>query len=84
MVKIELLLCSRSVNVPTLTYKMKLASILSISCNIQHLTQQQRQGKLQWKMLRKRTVCGFQWADMVIGKSGLLHDVIKRMMARTA
>jgi len=52
-VKRQIRLCSRWLNVPTLTYKTQLASILSISCNIEHLAQQQSQCKLQWSILRK-------------------------------
>jgi len=54
-VKREMLLCSRWVNVPTLTWKTPLASRLSISRNIQHLAQQQSQCKLQWSILWRRT-----------------------------
>jgi len=38
-----------------LDIKMQLASILSISCNIQHLTQQYSQCKLQRSMIHTRT-----------------------------
>ena len=82
--KCGFLLCSRWVNIPTLTWKTKLASILSISCNIWHLTQQQSQGKLQGLMLWKRTFRHFWWANIVNRQSTPHNDVIKRMKARAA
>jgi hypothetical protein len=52
-VKEQILLCLRWVNVLNLTYKTQLASILSITCNIQHLTQPQSPCKRQWSMIGK-------------------------------
>jgi hypothetical protein len=75
----EILLCSRWGNVPTLTYEGQLPSILSISCNIQHLVQQQSQWKLNWSGLRKRTFHHFRRANMANQQSGLPNDVNKRM-----
>jgi len=83
-VKREILLCSRCVNIPTLTYKTQLASILSITCNIQHLAQQQSQRKRQWSMLRKRTFRHSGRANMPNQQSSPLNDVIKWMKARAA
>jgi len=78
-----ILLCSRWVNVPTLTWKTQLASIVSISCNIQHFAQQQSQCKLQWSMLRNRSFRHIQQANMANRHSGQPNDMIKRMKART-
>jgi len=63
---------------------MQLGSILSISCNIQHLTQQQSQGKLQWSMLQKRSFRNVQQANVANRQSGSHHDVIKRIKASAA
>ena len=49
----EILHCSSRWSVPTSKQKMQLASMWSISCNIQHLTHQQSQLKIQWSMLQK-------------------------------
>jgi len=76
------LLCSSWVNVPTLTYKTQLASILFISCNIQHLAQQYCQHKLQWSMLGKRTFRQFQWANMANRPSGPHDNIMKQIQAR--
>jgi hypothetical protein len=42
------MLCSSSSNVPTLISKTQLASMWSISSNIQHLAQLQSLLKIQW------------------------------------
>jgi len=68
-VKREVLPCSRWVNILTLTWKTQLASVLSISSNIQNLAQQQSQGKLQWSMLRTRSFHHLLWADTAINKA---------------
>jgi len=83
-VKREILLCSRWVNIPTLTWKTQLASILSMFGNIQHLAQQQSQCKPQWSMLRKKTYHHFRQAIMANRHSCPPNDVIKRMKARAA
>jgi len=83
-VKRQILLCSRWLNIATLTYKTQLASILSISCNIQHLAQQQSQCKLQWSMLRKRTFDHFQLANMANKHSGPHNNIIKWTKATAA
>jgi len=83
-VKTQILLCTSWSNVPTLRYKMHLASILSISCNIQHLAQQQSQHKLLWPILRKRTFRYFRWVKTP-NRPRVWHDVvITRMKVRTA
>jgi len=51
---------------------------------MQHLTQQQSQGKLQWSMLRKRTFRHFQRANMANQQSAPHNDIIKQMKARAA
>jgi len=63
---------------------MLLASISSISCNIQHLAQQQSQHKLQWSIIRKRTFPHIQQAYTANRRSVPHHNVIKRRMARVA
>ena len=80
-VKRQILLCSRWLTVPTLTQNMQLASSLSISCNIEHLTQQQSRHKVQRWILRKRTFQHFQRENMANLQSGPHNDVIKRMKA---
>jgi len=81
-VKREVLLCSRWVNVLTLTYKTQLAFILSICCNIQHLTQQRSQSKLQWSKLPHNTFRHIWRADTANWQCGLPNNVIKRKKAR--
>jgi len=80
----EVLLCSRWVNVLTLTYKTQLASILSISGNMQHLAQQQSEYLLQWSMLQEKTFRHFRRADTANRQRGLPNDVIEQMKARAA
>jgi len=80
----QMLLFSRWINVPTLTYKMQLASILSISCNIQHIGKQQSHRKLQWSTLWKTTFRHFQQANMANPQPSPHNNVIKRRMARVA
>jgi len=76
--------CSRWFNIPTLTYKTQLASILSICCNIQHPAQQQSQHKLQWSMLQRRTFHHFRLANTATWKCVLHDDIINQMRARAA
>jgi len=63
---------------------MQLASILSISCNTQHLAYLQSQHKLQWSMLWKRTFGNFRRAHRANRQSCPHDDVIMRMKARVA
>jgi len=81
-VRREILLCSRWVNVPTLTQKTLLASILSITCNIQHVAQQQSPRKLQWWMLWRRTFRHSRQAGTVNRQSDQPNHVIMQMKAR--
>jgi len=74
--------CSRWVNVLTLTQKTQLTSILSITCNIQHLAQQYSPPNLQCSILQNRTFSDFQWADTANRKSKQPNDIITWMMAR--
>jgi len=61
-----------------------LASMWSISCNIQHLAQQQGQHKIQLSMLQKRTFCHIQRANTANQPSNPHDDAIKQMTANTA
>jgi len=81
-VRMQSLLCWSWVNIPTLTYKTQLASILSISCDIQHLAQQHCQHKLQWAMLWKSTYRHFRWANMANRPSSSPNNVINRIKER--
>jgi len=63
---------------------MQLASILSMSCNIQHLAQQQWQRKIKWSMLRKRYFLHFRRAEKVNRQCGLLNHIIKWITERVA
>jgi len=83
-VKRQILHCSSWVNIPTLTQKTQLASILSIYCNIQHLAQPQSHHKLQWSMLRKRAFHHSRQANTANRHSGSQDDIIKPIMARAA
>jgi len=56
----------------------------SISCNIQHLAQQQGQNKIQWSMLRKRTFHHFRQANMANQQSIPPDDVFRQIMATVA
>ena len=80
----QILLCSRWLNVPTLTWKTQLASILSISCNVQYLAQQHSQNRLQWSMLQHRTFRRFRRANTVSWEGGPHDNVIKQMKAEVA
>ena len=82
--KTLILLCSNWWNLPTLTQKTQLASMWSISCNIQHLAQQQGQHKIQWSMLRKRTFHHIRWANMANQRRNPHDDVTKWIQARVA
>jgi len=83
-VKRQILLGSRWLNIPTLTWKTHLASILSILCNMQHLARQQSQRKRQWSMLEERIFRHFKLANMANRQSCPPNDVIKRMKASEA
>jgi len=63
---------------------MQLASILSMSCNIQHLAQQQWQREIKWSMLRKRYFLHFRRAGKVNRQRGLLNHIIKWITERVA
>jgi len=63
---------------------MQLASILSISCNIQHLAQRPSQHKLQWSNLRKRTFHHLQLASSANQAIDPHDNIIKQMKARAA
>jgi len=80
-VQMRILLCSWLPNLPTLTYNTQLASMWSISCNIQHLTHQQGLHKIQLLMLWKRMFHQFQWALSANYPSNSHQDIIKRMKA---
>ena len=60
----------------------QLASMRSISCNIQHLAQQQGQHTIQWSMLGKRTFHDFRQADMANQWWNPHEDVIKWIKVR--
>jgi len=78
----QILLYSSRSSIPTLTWKMQLASMWSISCNIQHLTHQHCQYKIHWSMLRKRTFCHYRLTNMGNQRSAPHNNIIKQMMAR--
>jgi len=80
----QIVLCSSWSNVRTLTLMTELASMWSISCNIQHLTQQQGQHKTQWSMLRKGTFRHLCWANTANQKISPHVDIIKWMKATAA
>jgi len=84
MVKTQILFCSSSSNIPTLTYKMQFASMWSISCNIWHLAHQQSRHMIQWSMLRKWTFPHSRLAHMANRHFDPHDDIIKRMRARAA
>jgi hypothetical protein len=69
---------------PTLTEKMQLASILSITCNIQHLAQQQSQCKLQYSMLQIRLFRKFRWENVANHQISPHKKFIKQMMPSAA
>jgi hypothetical protein len=58
-----------------LDLKEQLPSILSISCNIQHLAQQQSQRKLQWSILQK---------DVMATSSGQIRQIEKAVNPMTS
>ena len=94
-VETQILLFPSRLRVPTLTWKMQLASIWSISCKIQRLVNQQSQQKIQWSMFRKRTFHLYRQANTAIstqfstrrrhqadqGKSGLEAERVKGLGA---
>jgi len=55
-VKMQILLCSSRLSVPTSTYKTQLASMWSISCNIQHLIHQRSKHKIHWSMFQQKNL----------------------------
>jgi len=63
---------------------MQLASMWSISWNIQHLAKQQSQHKIKSSMLRKRTCCHFRGAIVANWRNTPHNDVIKRTKAIAA
>jgi hypothetical protein len=83
-VKTQILICSSWLNLPTLTYKTQLASMWSISCIIEHLTQQQGQHKIEWSMLQKRTFRHFRHVNIADGPSNPYYAIIKRIKTRAA
>ena len=80
-VKTQILLCSSWSTIPTLKLKTQLASMWSISCNIKHFAQQQRQLTIQWSMLRWRTCCQIWWVFTAAQPSSPVHNMIMRMTA---
>lgn len=81
-VKMNILLHLSWSNVPTLTGYTQLASVLSISCKIQHLTQQHGQQKIQLSKLQKQTSCEF-WRVNIANKYSSFHfDVTKQAKVR--
>jgi hypothetical protein len=76
------LVCSNWSTLPTLTWSMQLASMWSISCNIQHLPQQRDQHKMQWSMHWKRTFHHFQQANMATQRSHSHNDINMQLRAR--
>jgi len=83
-VTMQILLCSSWWNIPTWTLKTQLASMWSISCNIQHLAQQQSQLKIQCSMFRKWAFHPFQQGNTANRWSDPHHNVIKLMKATAA
>jgi len=83
-VKWQILLSSSWSSIPTLISRTNLASMWSLSCNIQLLTHPQSQHKMQWSMLRKRTVLHFWWVNLANWQSTPHNDIIKPMKARAA
>jgi len=60
----------------------QLASMWSISCNIQHLAQQQGQHTIQWSMLRERTFRHFRQANTAHWQRNP-HNVLMKWMKAT-
>jgi len=84
IVNMQNFLCPSWSNESTMTFETQLPCILSISCNIQHLAQQHGDYKLQWSMLRNRTLCRFRWGNPA-NQQCIQHDhVIKWMKAKAA
>jgi len=84
MVKTQVLLCSSGLTIPTWTYKTQLSSMRSISCNIQHLTNQQRKHNIQWSKLRKSTFDLYWQANTANLQSAPHDNVIIWMKAGAA
>jgi len=63
---------------------MQLASMWSISCNIQHLAHQQGKHKIQWWMLRKRTFRHFRRAHEANRRRYPHYNIITQIKARVA
>jgi len=83
-VKPQILFCSSRLRVPTSTYKTQLASMWSISCNIQHLAHQQSQHKIQWMKFWERTFRHSQQANTANWPSVPHDDVINQIWAKAA
>ena len=84
MVKMEMLHCSSRWSVPTSTYMTQLASMLSISCHIEHLVNQQSQHTTQWSKLWGRTLRHYRQATKADWQCAPHDDFIKRLKARAA
>lgn len=78
-----LLFRSRS-NVPTMTSKMQVVCILSVSCNIKDPAQEQRQHKIPWSTLRNWTFRHSRWANMAIQQTDPYDHVIIQVKASAA
>jgi len=83
-VKTQIVLCSTRLRVPTSTYKTQLASMWSISCNIEHLVHQQSQQKIQWSMFQQRSLYHSQQAITAKRQSAPHDDLIMRIRATAA
>jgi len=82
-IKMQMLHCSSWTNIPTLIWKMQLACISSISCNIQHLAQQQRQHKHTLPMLGKWTLLQIRRANIIHWQS-VSHDTVSKQIKARA
>ena len=83
-VRMQILLCSNRLSVPTSTYKMQHTSMWSISSNIEQLVQQQSQLRIQWSMLRKGTFHHDRQANTANRYSVQHDDVITQIKAQAA
>jgi len=83
-VKTQILLCSSWLRVPTLTSKMQLASLWSISCNTKHLVHQQSQHKIQCLIFRKYIARHYQQANTANQQWFPHDDVIKQIRVKAA
>jgi len=83
-VKMQIMLCWSWSNIPTVPYMIQLASMVSISCNIQHLAQQQCQHKIYWLIIRKKPVWHHWWAHMAYRQRDPHDDIIKLINGRAS